>query len=156
MGCVICRHCETEPGHTTVTLERGRAVLVFRNVPAQVCPNCGEAYLSEDVTARLLKQGFNLIQHGLSLLFDALSCIGANLATQVNSAVVFHDTAHALLGFHSFDHFVFRFVGLQERIVYKNWLIIQCKIQLGCRFEAVRKVKRPLSAAVLFIAVRRN
>jgi len=30
-------------------------VLVFRNVPAQVCANCGEAYVSEDVTAQLLE-----------------------------------------------------------------------------------------------------
>jgi YgiT-type zinc finger domain-containing protein len=56
MKCVICRHGETEPGHTTVTVERGRTVLVFRNVPAQVCANCGEAYVSEEITAQLLAE----------------------------------------------------------------------------------------------------
>lgn len=54
MKCVICKHGETQAGHTTVTLERGETVLVFRNVPAQVCANCGEAYVSEEVTAQLL------------------------------------------------------------------------------------------------------
>ena len=29
--------------------------MVVKCVPAQVCPNCGEAYLNEDVTAKLLK-----------------------------------------------------------------------------------------------------
>jgi YgiT-type zinc finger domain-containing protein len=56
MKCVICRHGETEAGHTTVTLERGRTVVVFRNIPAQVCANCGEAYVSEEITAQLLEE----------------------------------------------------------------------------------------------------
>ncbi|MFW6115919.1 MAG: type II toxin-antitoxin system MqsA family antitoxin [Chloroflexota bacterium] len=56
MKCVICKHGETEAGHTTVTLERGQTLLVFRNVPAQVCANCGEAYVSEEITAQLLKE----------------------------------------------------------------------------------------------------
>ena len=53
---VICKHGETQPGHTTVTLERGQSVLFFRNVPAQVYANCQEAYVSEEVTARLLEE----------------------------------------------------------------------------------------------------
>lgn len=56
MKCVICKQGETRPGHTTVTLERGQAVLIFRNVPAQVCTNCGEAYVSEEITAQLLEE----------------------------------------------------------------------------------------------------
>jgi YgiT-type zinc finger domain-containing protein len=56
MDCVICKQGNTQPGHTTVTLERGQAVLVFRNVPARVCANCGEAYVTEEITARLLDE----------------------------------------------------------------------------------------------------
>lgn len=56
MKCVICKQGETKPGHTTVTLERGQTVLVFRNVKAQVCTNCGEAYVSEEVAAQLLAE----------------------------------------------------------------------------------------------------
>ena len=40
-------------GTTTVTLERDSLTMVVKGVPAQVCPNCGEAYLDEGVTARL-------------------------------------------------------------------------------------------------------
>jgi YgiT-type zinc finger domain-containing protein len=56
MKCVICRQGETREGLTTVTLERGPTVVVIRGVPAQVCDNCGEAYVDEDITARLLTE----------------------------------------------------------------------------------------------------
>jgi YgiT-type zinc finger domain-containing protein len=59
---VICRHGETEAGHTTVTLERGQTVVVFKNVPAQVCVNCSEAYVSEEITAQLLEEAEEAVQ----------------------------------------------------------------------------------------------
>ncbi len=55
MKCVICKHGETQRGHTVVTLERDGTLLVFRKVPAWVCTNCGEAYVSEEVTEQLLE-----------------------------------------------------------------------------------------------------
>lgn len=55
MKCVICRHGETRPGKVTVTLERDGTTLVIKGVPASVCGNCGEEYLSEETTARLLE-----------------------------------------------------------------------------------------------------
>jgi len=60
--CVICRHGETKAGHTAVTLERGQTVVVFRNVSAHVCANCGEAYVSEEITARLLEEAEEAVQ----------------------------------------------------------------------------------------------
>ena len=53
MTCVICKHGETQPGTTRVAVERGPTVLVVRAVPAQVCDNCGEAYLNADAVDRL-------------------------------------------------------------------------------------------------------
>ncbi len=55
MRCVICRHGDTRPGNTTVTLERGGATLVVKGVPARVCDNCGEAYVDEEITRHLLQ-----------------------------------------------------------------------------------------------------
>ena len=54
MMCMICKHGKTEPGLTTVTLTRGNTTVVFRDVPAQICDNCGEEYVDEEITARLL------------------------------------------------------------------------------------------------------
>jgi YgiT-type zinc finger domain-containing protein len=53
--CLICKQDETQPGVTTVTLERDGLTLVVKSVPAQVCPNCGEAYVDEQVAADLLR-----------------------------------------------------------------------------------------------------
>jgi YgiT-type zinc finger domain-containing protein len=55
MKCVICKQAETQPGKVTVTLEREGVTLVIKGVPASVCPNCGEDYVDEEITARLLR-----------------------------------------------------------------------------------------------------
>lgn len=54
MKCVICKHGETQLGTTTMTLERDNTTVVFKNVPADVCQTCGEAYLDAATTRRLL------------------------------------------------------------------------------------------------------
>ena len=54
MKCVLCRHGETRSGTTTVTLDRQGVVVVVKNVPADICENCGEVYVAGGVTARLL------------------------------------------------------------------------------------------------------
>ena len=64
MKCVICRQAETETGHTILTLTRGKLTLVVRNVPARVCPNCGEAYLDETTATQLLRTAEQLAEAG--------------------------------------------------------------------------------------------
>ena len=54
MKCVICGVGETEPGTATITLEKDTTIIVFKQVPADVCQACGESYTDEDVTDRLL------------------------------------------------------------------------------------------------------
>ncbi|MBI5444151.1 MAG: type II toxin-antitoxin system MqsA family antitoxin [Deltaproteobacteria bacterium] len=54
MTCLICKHGETEPGITTVTLQRGETSVIVKGVPAEVCDNCSEYYLSEEVTSKVL------------------------------------------------------------------------------------------------------
>jgi YgiT-type zinc finger domain-containing protein len=64
MKCVICKHGETAPGLTTVTLNRDDAIVVFKLVPADVCQNCGEYYLSDEVTGILLNRAEMAISSG--------------------------------------------------------------------------------------------
>ncbi len=64
MNCVICKFGETSPGTTTITLERDGLTLVVKNVPAQVCANCGEAYVSEKDTAQILAEAEQMAQAG--------------------------------------------------------------------------------------------
>ncbi len=56
MKCVICKHGETQEGTATVTLERVNVTVVFKDVPAQVCTNCGEEYIDAQVTQQLLSR----------------------------------------------------------------------------------------------------
>jgi YgiT-type zinc finger domain-containing protein len=56
MICLICRHAEIIAGETSVTFQRGKLTFAVRHVPAQICPGCGEAYVSEEVAVRLLRQ----------------------------------------------------------------------------------------------------
>ena len=67
MKCVICKNGDTENGHTTVTFERNENVIVFKNVPAQVCQNCGEAYIDEDVAKSLLESAEEVGAEGVQV-----------------------------------------------------------------------------------------
>jgi len=64
MKCVVCKQAETRPGVTTVTLQRGDSTFIVREVPAQVCPNCGEDYVDAAVTAELLRSAEDLSRAG--------------------------------------------------------------------------------------------
>lgn len=55
MNCVICKLGETTEGQVTVTLTREDLTVIIKNVPAQVCENCGEYYLSDPITDQVLK-----------------------------------------------------------------------------------------------------
>lgn len=67
MKCAICRNGETLPGHVTVALERGETILLFKNVPAQICENCAEEYLSSDTNNDLLKKAGEAVVRGVDL-----------------------------------------------------------------------------------------
>ena len=55
MKCVICKQGEVRSGKATVILERNGMTLVFKSVPARVCQTCGEQYVNEATTSRLLQ-----------------------------------------------------------------------------------------------------
>lgn len=54
MKCIICKFGETSGGLTTVTLHRGESIIVIKDVPAQVCENCGEYYLTDEISEQVL------------------------------------------------------------------------------------------------------
>ena len=67
MKCVICKQGKTIAGKVTVTLEREGMTLVIKNVPAQVCGNCGEEYVDEQTTNRLLKTAKTAAKAGVQV-----------------------------------------------------------------------------------------
>lgn len=68
MKCVICKNGETQARKVSVTLSRPAGVtVVFKDVPAQVCENCGEQYVSSEVTAHLLAQASEAARAGVEV-----------------------------------------------------------------------------------------
>ena len=67
MKCVICKHGETQHGRATVTLERDGATLLVKGVPAEVCMNCGEEYVSEEISKLLLKTAEEDVKSGVKV-----------------------------------------------------------------------------------------
>ncbi len=65
MICVICKQGSTDEGKVTVTLQRGESTIIFKEVPADVCDNCGEFYLSELITEKLLERAEHAVKNGV-------------------------------------------------------------------------------------------
>ena len=55
MRCVFCKHSRTQPGLTTIALDRDNCIVLLKGVPADICENCGEYYLSETTTGIVLE-----------------------------------------------------------------------------------------------------
>ena len=64
MKCVLCKHGETHPGEAAVTLQRGETTAIIKGVPADVCADCGEYYLSDEITERVLGMAEDAVRRG--------------------------------------------------------------------------------------------
>lgn len=63
-NCVICKTGMLQPGTATVTLERGQTMVVIKGVPADVCDNCGEYYLSAEMSGQVLALAESAVSKG--------------------------------------------------------------------------------------------
>jgi YgiT-type zinc finger domain-containing protein len=75
MKCAICKGGETRPGRTAVTLERDSATPVFKAVPVEVCANCGEAYVAEEISRQILAAAELAARSGVQV--DVRQFVGA-------------------------------------------------------------------------------
>jgi YgiT-type zinc finger domain-containing protein len=64
MKCVLCKQGQTRPGEATVTLQRGATTVILKGVPADVCQNCGEYYLPDEVAGQVLKRAEAAVNSG--------------------------------------------------------------------------------------------
>jgi YgiT-type zinc finger domain-containing protein len=65
--CVICKNGRLAPGRATATFDRGSTTVVIRNVPADVCQTCGEAYYISSTTERLLELAETAVRAGVQV-----------------------------------------------------------------------------------------
>lgn len=64
MECALCKIGMTQPGKTTVTLEKEGTIVVLKDVPAEVCTNCGHYYLSEETSRMVMQKGKEAVDKG--------------------------------------------------------------------------------------------
>jgi YgiT-type zinc finger domain-containing protein len=67
MKCVLCKHDETRNGNVIVTLTREETVVIIKDVPADVCVNCGEYYLSDAITEQVLAMAEEAVNKGIEV-----------------------------------------------------------------------------------------
>ncbi|MEK6748479.1 MAG: type II toxin-antitoxin system MqsA family antitoxin [Pseudomonadota bacterium] len=67
MKCTICKTGETQQGEATVTLQRDATVVVIKEVPAQICQDCGEYYLDEAVARRVYAQADEAVKRHVEI-----------------------------------------------------------------------------------------
>ena len=67
MKCAICNNGYTSKGQITVVLDNDQTTLVFKNVPAEICDNCGEEYVSSETNRKLLQLAREASDRGVSL-----------------------------------------------------------------------------------------
>lgn len=67
MKCFACKTGKTEPGHTTVSLDRGEAVVAVKHVPVDICAQCGAPYFALDVSQRVSDTADKAVDRGAEL-----------------------------------------------------------------------------------------
>lgn len=54
MNCVICKHGNYKAGKVTVKLERNGAIVLIKDVGAEVCDTCANYLLDQETTRKVL------------------------------------------------------------------------------------------------------
>ena len=67
MNCPICRHGNMNTGFTSLTLEKENATLVIKHVPAEICDNCGEAFVDEEVGRKVSEIAESELKKGIEI-----------------------------------------------------------------------------------------
>jgi len=67
MKCPICREGNTSDGKSTVTVENNGAIIFFKDVPALICNNCGEAYFTSEISKKLFQLAQESLKKGAEL-----------------------------------------------------------------------------------------
>ena len=63
----MCKNGETKQGKSVITLTKGKLVFTLKNVPAQICHDCGEEYINEDTTKLILQTANESFNKGVGV-----------------------------------------------------------------------------------------
>lgn len=71
--CPVCKNGVLKKGTSTVTLERGETLLIFRKVSSDVCDNCGAYFLDEKISKDLFTKATEAVNKGTEFEIVKLS-----------------------------------------------------------------------------------
>jgi YgiT-type zinc finger domain-containing protein len=64
MRCNTCKSGNTVPGRTSYVVDRKGRAAVIRDVPAEICEQCGETYFDAKTAQSLYDQVERILAHG--------------------------------------------------------------------------------------------
>ncbi len=64
MHCFVCKGGTVKPGRVTYVVDRDGRVAVIRDVPAEVCSQCGEEYFGSETAQAVFDQAERIWAHG--------------------------------------------------------------------------------------------
>ena len=53
MECIICKNRTTNKGFVNVPIVREDRIIFIKNIPAEICNNCGEYYIDREVAKEI-------------------------------------------------------------------------------------------------------
>jgi YgiT-type zinc finger domain-containing protein len=97
----------TQEGYTSIVLEREQTTLVFKQIPAQICDNCGEEYISSTVNKALLHRANEELDRGIMLemikfatsikMSNDTASVGASRTTRHDKPILSNPRAYQAL-----------------------------------------------------------
>ena len=67
MDCIICKNGKTSTGTDTLTFEMNGHLVIIREVPGDVCGNCGHFYISSDAAIEVQHKVAKAVKDGAEL-----------------------------------------------------------------------------------------
>ena len=67
MDCIICKNGTLQEGKDTVTFEKNGHLIIIRDVPGEVCDNCGHFYVDSDAAIEIQKKVKKAVADGAEL-----------------------------------------------------------------------------------------
>ena len=91
-NCHFCEIGDVKPGTATMPSHRNGMVVVVKNVPVDICANCGEVYISHEIGVQLDAIVKDAEQDGVELL------VRKYLPVKAAAAAPFEPNAAAIVG----------------------------------------------------------
>ncbi len=64
MDCIICKNGTTLAGIDTLTFEMKGHLIIIRDVPGEVCENCGHFYIDSEAAIEVQKKTKRAVAEG--------------------------------------------------------------------------------------------